>query len=318
MLQGTIAVPANLLSLSLTPFIPFDSLFTFLMVAAIAVAVMIAILLGVSLVRARRQTTLPQPSFGNRRLEITWTVIPALSLVFIFSFMFYELRRGPTPGAGIPESQQPDVEVIGHQWWWEFRYPKAGGVATANELHLPVGQLVLVSLTSVDVQHDFWVPQLGQKMDLYPNKTNHLWLQAPAPDTYLGACAEFCGTQHAWMRIRVIAQSQADYDAYLARLRAAPPPQGALATQGQQTFDRLTCGTCHAIAGTRHNGRAAPDLTNFGSRQTISAGVLSNTPENLVHYLRNPQAVKPGVLMPNFGLSDDDIAALVAYLEGLK
>ena len=120
------------------------------------------------------------------------------------------------------------------------------------------------------------------------------------------------------MRIRAIAQPQADYDTFLARLRTAPPPQGDLATRGQQTFDRLTCGSCHAIAGTRHNARAAPDLTNFGSRETISAGVLPNTPENLAGYLRNPQAVKPGVLMPNFDLSDADIAALVAYLEGLK
>jgi cytochrome c oxidase subunit 2 len=318
MLQGMVAAQATLWPLVSTPYIPFNGLFTFLMIAAIAVAVMVAVLLGFALLRARDQRDLPNPVFGNRRVEITWTVLPALTVVFIFGFMFYEMRTTPTPGTGDPNGQQPDVEVIGHQWWWEFRYPKAGDVATANELHLPVGSEALVTLTSVDVQHDFWVPQLGQKMDLYPNKTNYIWLDTSKPGLYLGACAEYCGLQHAWMRIRVVVQPQAEYDAWLAQLRAAPAPQGDLAARGQQVFDQSTCGSCHSIAGTAYNGRAAPALTNFGSRATISAGVLTNTPENLARYLRDPQAVKPGVLMPNFQLGDADIEALVAYLEGLK
>jgi len=299
-----VATLATLSPLVSTPIIPFNNLFTFLMIAASTVAIMVAVLLTIALVRARNQTEPPRPRFGDRRVEITWTVLPALTVVFIFGYMFYEMRRGPTPGAGDPNCQQPDVEVIGHQWWWEFRYPKAGGVATANELHLPVGSLVLVTLTSADVQHDFWVPQLSQKMDLYPNKTNYIWLDTTKPGEYQGACAEYCGLQHAWMRLRVVVQPQSEYDAWLAQLGAAPAPQGDLATRGLQVFGQMTCGSCHSIAGTSFNGRAAPALTNFGSRETISAGVLTNTPDNLARYLRDPQAVKPGVLMPNFHLSD--------------
>jgi cytochrome c oxidase subunit II len=304
--------------LAATPVIPFDGLFTFLMVGAFAVSILIAVLLAVALLRARGQTGLPRQDHGNRRLEIGWTAVPAVVIVFIFGFMFVEMRRGPTPGAGVPTGGQPDVEVIGHQWWWEFRYPKAGGIATANELHLPVGTQALVTLTSADVQHNFWVPELGQKMDLYPRKTNYIWLDTSKPGTYLGVCAEFCGTQHAWMRLRVVVEPQADFDAWAARLRNPPAAGGDLAARGAQVFAAATCGTCHAIAGTEHTARAAPDLSNFGSRTTISAGVIPNTPENLARYLRNPQAVKPGAMMPNFRLSEPEIEALVAYLEGLK
>ena len=308
-----------LVPLAASPHIPFNALYTTLMVLAVAVSVLIFALLATSLLRSRGQDRQNvRPDFGNRRLEITWTVIPVLVVIFLFTYMFIAMRRGPTPGTGDPGGVQPDVQVIGHRWWWEFRYLKQGGVATANELHLPVGSQALLLVTAADVQHDFWVPQLGQKMDAYPNKTNYVWLDTTKPGTYLGACAEYCGTQHAWMRIRVIVQPQAEFDAWAAQLRAAPAPFGDLATRGGQIFAQNTCGSCHTIAGTSQQGQAAPALTNFGSRETISAGVLPNTPENLARYLRDPGAVKPGVLMPNFRLSDDDIAALVAYLEGLK
>jgi cytochrome c oxidase subunit 2 len=319
-------VPLSIGPLDTVPTIPFNSLFTFLMVGAFLVSILIALLVVAILLRARRQTGMPRQEQGNTRLEVAWTVVPALVVFFIFGFMLYEMRRGPTPGKDIPQGQQPDIEVIGHQWWWEFRYPKQGGVITANELHLPEGRRVLVSLTSADVQHDFWVPELGQKMDLYPGKYNYLYLEASPPQTYLGVCAEYCGTQHAWMRIRVVVQPQADFDAWAAQLRAAPAPQGDQATRGAQLFEQYACGSCHMIAGTPHRGStdpesdqiAAPPLTNFATRQTISAGVVPNTPEHLADYLRDPQAVKPGVLMPNFRLGDDEIAALVAYLTSLK
>lgn len=312
--------------LDTSPTIPFNALFTFLMVGAFLVAILIAVLVTMALLRARRQTTMPFQDPGNTRLEMTWTIIPAFVVIFIFGFMFYEMRRGPTPGTGLPAGQQPDVVAIGHQWWWEFRYPKLGDVATANELHIPTGQRMLVALTSDDVQHDFWVPELGQKMDLYPGKMNYLYLEPGEARTYLGVCAEYCGTQHAWMRIRVVAQPQAEFDAWAAQLRAAPAPVGDQATRGAQLFTQYACGSCHMIAGTEHRGSTdpastrigAPPLTNFATRQTISAGVLTNTPEHLAQYLRDPQAVKPGVLMPNFRLSDDEVAALVAYLSGMK
>jgi cytochrome c oxidase subunit 2 len=310
-------VALSIAPLDTSPTIPFNALFTFLMVGAILVAILIAVLLTTALLRARRQAGIPRQEAGNPRLEVTWTVVPAFIVIFIFGFMLYEMLKGPTPGAGIPE-EEPDVQVIGHQWWWEFRYPKLGGVITANELHLPVGQRVLVTVTSADVQHNFWVPELGQKMDLYPGKVNYLYLQPSQAGTYLGACAEFCGTQHAWMRIRVIAQPQAEFDAWASQLRAAPEPVGDLAMRGADVFSQYACGSCHMIAGTPHQGLAAPALTNFATRQTISSGVLPNTPENLAIYLHDPQAVKPGVLMPNFRLTDDEITALMAYLSGLK
>ncbi len=311
-------VAFSIAPLDTSPTIPFNALFTFLMVGAILVSILIAVLLTTALLRARRQAGMPVQNAGNPRLEVTWTIVPTFVVAIIFTFMVVEMRRGPTPGTGIPEGQQPDIEVIGHQWWWEFRYPKQGGAITANELHLPAGQRVLVTLTSADVQHGFWVPELGQKMDLYPGKVNFLFLEPSEVGTYLGVCTEFCGTQHAWMRVRVISQPQAEFDAWVAQLRAAPAPAGDLAVRGEQLFGQYACGSCHLIAGTPHQGLAAPALTNFATRQTISAGVIPNTPENLATYLRNPQAVKPGVLMPNFRLNDDEVAALVAYLSGLK
>jgi cytochrome c oxidase subunit 2 len=310
--------PPAITPLDTSPTIPFNALFIFLMTGAILVTILVAVLLTTALLRARRQTAMPIQEMGNTRLEVTWTVIPAFVVIFIFGFMFYEMRRGPTPGTGIPEGQTPDIEVIGHQWWWEFRYPKQGSVITANELHLPVGQRVLVSLTSADVQHNFWVPELGQKMDLYPGKINYLYLEPSAAGTYLGVCAEFCGTQHAWMRIRVISQPQAEFDAWAAQLRAAPAPAGDQATRGAQLFEQYACGSCHLIAGTPHQGLAAPALTNFATRQTLSAGVVPNTSENLAAYLHDPPALKPGVLMPKFRLTDDEVAALVAYRSGMK
>ena len=303
------------------PRIPFDGPFVYLMVSAVAVALLVAGLLTASLLRSRRQqdVAVPPQVHGHRNLEIGWTAVPALVVAILFLFTFVAMRRGPTPGTGVPAGQQPDIEVIGHQWWWEIRYPKHGGVTTANEVHLPVGSRLLVQLNSADVQHDFWVPELGQKMDMYPNKTNYLWLEAREPGTYLGVCAEFCGTQHAWMRIRAIAQPPAEFDGWVATQRdSAQPAGGDQAAQGKQLFARYACGNCHAIAGSEFSGQAAPALTNFSGRQTIAAGVLENTPDNLARYLRNPHAVKPGNHMPNFRLSEAEVQALVAYLEGLK
>ena len=299
--------------------IPLDPLFTFIMVLAVAIVLLVGVLLGYSLTRRRRPAAaVPDQDHGNRRLEILWTVAPALLVAFVFGLTFYTMRTTPTPDTGLPAGMQPDIEVIGRQWWWEIRYPQAG-VVTANVLHLPVGKRVLVTLTSDLVQHDFWVPELGQKMDMYPNKINYIWLEAKAPGLYHGACAEFCGLQHAWMRILAVAQPQAEFDAWLAQQAAPPPPPTApLAQQGQTIYRQHTCGSCHFIAGTESTGQAGPNLTHFGSRPTISAGVLDNTPENLAHYLRDPQAVKPGIYMPNFRLSEDEVQALVAYLESLR
>lgn len=309
--------------LATAPIIPFPNIFVVIMVIAVAVVALVASVLFYIIVRFRGEPDAESPSqnHGNTRLEIVWTVLPTLLLVGLFGYMVANMRQGPTPGANLPAGQEPDIIVIGHQWWWEVRYPKQGDVVNANEVHLPVGRRVLVQLMSADVQHDFWVPQLGQKMDLYPNKINYLWLEAQEPGNYQGVCAEFCGNQHAWMRILAIAQPQAEYDAWIDAQRSsaqAEQPDSAQVAQGRQLFAQYACGNCHAIAGTAWTAQAAPSLTNYSARQTISAGVLPHTPENLARYLRNPQAVKPGIYMPNFRLSEPEVQALVAYLESLK
>ncbi len=256
----------------------------------------------------------PSQAIRGKRIEIVWTGIPLLILVVLFFFTMSTMAA-----AGSPTShQQPDLIVIGHQWWWEFQYPKLG-ITTANEAHIPAGQPMLVELQSADVIHDFWVPNLGRKIDLQPDFPTWLTLQPTRPGTYLGACSEYCGTEHAWMRLRVIADPPDQFTAWINGQKAVPPtPTGGDAARGAQLFQQDTCIACHTIAGTQAKARFAPDLTHIGSRQTIGAGVLDNTPQNMARWLKNPQAVKPGSFMPNFQLSDADVNALTAYLEGLK
>lgn len=302
--------------------IPFNNLFALIMFLAVAVSLMVLLILGFLLARFRGRDGDPIPAqdHGNRRFEIAWTVVPALIIFALFVYMLVGMFTGPTPGNVGAQGQDPDIIVIGHQWWWEVRYPKNGNVTTANEVHIPVGKRLIVNLTSADVQHSFWVPQLSQKMDLYPGHLNYIFLDATAPGGYQGACAEFCGLQHAWMRILVVAEPQEQFEAWLAAQRGPGrvPAGNALAARGEQLFGQLACANCHSIAGTAFAGKAAPDLTNYGARQTIATGVLANDPANLKRFLANPQAMKPGVKMPNFRLSDAELDALVAYLESLK
>jgi cytochrome c oxidase subunit 2 len=208
------------------------------------------------------------------------------------------------------------VEVIGHQWWWEIRYPELG-ITTANELHLPVGRPVSLSLKSADVIHSFWVPRLGGKRDLVGGKVNHLVFTVDEPGEYPGQCAEFCGASHANMRLTVIAQSPADFEAWTKRLTATPIPPSGEAAKGHQAFLATGCVACHAIQGVAA-GVVGPNLTHVGSRKTLAGGILKNNPEDLARWLRNPPGVKPGALMPKLPLSDDQVAALVAYLGSLR
>jgi cytochrome c oxidase subunit II len=309
--------------------IPFSPLFTTLMVLAAAVVGLVTALLIVIVTRSRGglDTPIPPQEHGNRRLEIAWTVAPAVVVAALLGVTVVAMANGPTPGSGLPrERGDPDIIVVGHQWWWEVRYPKQG-VVTANDVYLPAGQLLLVQLESVDVQHAFWVPQLGQKMDMYPGKVNHLWLDTreKAPGEYQGVCAEFCGTQHAGMRVLAVVVPQAEFDAWVEAQRGSTQPPPAFGERGpdptalgSQLFSQYACGSCHAIAGTEYNAQAAPALTNYSARRTISAGVLPHTRENLARYLHDPHEVKPGVLMPNFRLKDWEVEALVAYLESLR
>ncbi|MGA9190410.1 MAG: cytochrome c oxidase subunit II [Anaerolineales bacterium] len=265
--------------------------------------------------RSRQVGADPKQVFGNRRMEIAWTAAPAGLLLVLFGFTLHAMAVSDPP---VSPSESPDMVIVAHQWWWEVRYPQ-DGVVTANEVHLPVGRPIRLRLESADVIHDFWVPALGRKMDATPGHPVTYSISVDKPGIYLGTCAEFCGAQHAWMRIRVVAQSPADFNRWLSQQAAVPTPaKTEAATRGAQLFQSLTCSSCHAIAGTPAQAHVGPDLTHLADRQTLGAGVLDNTPDNLKRWLTNPQAYKPGSYMPNLHLSPDQVDALVAYLESLK
>ena len=264
--------------------------------------------------RAKKGGGEPRQVFGNARVEVAWTVGPIILLTFIFVMTVHAMHLAdPAPG-----ERPADLVVIAHQWWWEARYPHSG-VVTANEIHIPVGKPLLVLLKSADVIHDFWVPELGRKKDAIPGHPNHFWLQANKPGIYRGTCAEYCGEEHAWMRIRVVAQNQADFDAWTRQqLQAPPQPTSGEAAEGAKFFADNTCVNCHTIAGTPANSEIGPDLTHIMDRATLASGRLENTPSNLAKWLANPQAVKPGVHMPDFHLTNAQVQELVAYMETLK
>jgi len=285
----------------------------------------------------------PHQVYGFTKLEITWTVVPTVIVLVIFGLSL-RTQGLAEPNTDPGPSGRSDLTVIGHQWWWELRYPS--GVVTANEIHIPAGKQWLVSLKSADVVHGFWVPRVGNQIYLIPGQTTHIWLEADKPGVYDGQCAEFCGAQHAWMLLRVKAESQARFDAWQRdELRRAPnptgqarsvaPPPAAVANtaarhgvpatgpdanmvaSGARLFQQLPCQSCHAIAGTAARAGIGPDLTHLASRTTLAAGRLNNTPANLKAWLRNPQEFKEGSHMPNLLLTPSQVDALTAYLESL-
>jgi cytochrome c oxidase subunit 2 len=224
-------------------------------------------------------------------------------------------RTATKPG---PEALQ--VEVVGHQWWWEFRYPDLG-IVTANELHVPTGRTVNLEMTTADVIHSFWLPQFAGKRDVFPNRHNNLWFKAEVEGNYPGQCAEFCGLQHGRMAYRIVAQPPEAFDAWAANFNT-PGPDYSDTTKtldptlrrGQQLFTAKGCVGCHSLNPPATPGLIGPNLQHVGSRSYIAAGTLKNTDENLAKWLHNPQAWKLGVLMPNLQLKDDEVAALVAFL----
>jgi cytochrome c oxidase subunit 2 len=280
-------------------------------------AALLALIAGVlltALVRFRArpgEVDDPPQVHGNRRLEVIWTATPAITLVVIFVLVVLTMS---TVNAARPNPQA--LVVTGHQWWWQYTYPDQR-VVTANELHVPVGQPLQVSLESVDVIHSFHVPQFGWMQDAVPGKTNGMWIDVTRTGTFDGTCNQYCGLQHAWMRMRVVAEPQDQFNAWLQQQAAPASPSGA---QGEQVFLHNTCVACHAIRGVSDTaGVVGPDLTHVGGRATLGAGVIDNTPDNMRAWIRNPQAIKPGVLMPAFAsLGQDDLNALADYLESLK
>ncbi len=255
----------------------------------------------------------PHQFAGNYTLEMIWTAIPCVIVVVLFTLTARTMGIADPPPTGTP-----DLIVTGHQWWWEARYPKTG-VVVANEIHIPVGHALSVQLEATDVLHEFWVPELARKMTTVPGHPNHIWIEANKPGTYLGVCSEYCGTQHAWMHFQVVVEPQEKYDAWVqAQLQPAAKPDDAVASKGLALFLQTSCVNCHAINGTAANAQVGPDLTHFASRGQLGAGIVDNTPENLHRWLANPQQVKPGVKMPNFNFTDEQLSQLVAYFETLK
>ncbi|MFZ1890444.1 MAG: cytochrome c oxidase subunit II [Candidatus Binataceae bacterium] len=305
---------------TLNPFSPEAAsiyhLFLAILLVMFAIFALVATLMTVAVIRYRDREGAAdaRQEFGNPRLEIIWTVIPALLLIVIFGFTVRTIQASDPPVAG----HMPDLRVVGHQWWWEADY-LGSGVVTANEIHIPVGRPILIDVEAADVIHDFWVPELGRKIDAIPGHPNHVWISADKPGAYLGTCAEFCGNQHAWMRILLIAQTPADFAAWQrSQLKVPAVPTAGVAAQGAQIFREQTCINCHTVAGTLGNQRIGPDLTHLADRSTIAAGAAANTPANLLKWLENPNVIKPETHMPNFQLSDTQAQALVAYMETLK
>lgn len=255
----------------------------------------------------------------NESSENRWVIGGGIILPAAVLFGLIALNVGVLRSIGnIDPSDEVVIEIVGHQWWWEIRYPHQQ-VVTANEIHIPAGQPVEVKLTSVDVIHSFWVPELHGKFDLIPGNTLSFTLQADQPGEYRGQCAEFCGIQHARMGLIVFAQTGEAFDAWVAAQgRPAAEPTGELAREGLDVFLRSRCAECHTILGTTAAGTEGPDLTHLAGRSTLAAATLPNTHENLTKWVSDPQSVKPGNSMPNVILDSEEIFALVAYLESLK
>lgn len=260
----------------------------------------------------------PAQVYGSTQIELAWTIIPILIVVVLFlatARTIHAVQDAPMPATAV------QVTAIGHQYWWEFRYPKLG-IVTANELHIPVNDPArptptFLKLLSADTDHSFWIPQLAGKTDLIPNHPNSMWMDPRRTGIFLGQCAQYCGTQHAKMLLRVSVDTPEEFAAWVQAQRQ-PAVQDEKALVGKRVFETTACINCHAISGTVANGQFGPDLTHLMSRRTIASGAAPNTTEKLRLWIKNPDAIKPGSLMPAMQLSDTDLDALVRYMETLR
>lgn len=313
---------------------------------AVAVFVVVETMLFYSVIRFRRKPGhgLPRQVHGNNRLEVGWTIVPTLLLVLIAVPTVRTIinQSSPAPADAV------HIRIIGHQFWWEVRYPDPAApgdptkdlVVTANEIHLPVNKTADFEITSHDVQHSFWVPLLGGKMDVYPNRTNYLKYTPDEVGKYFGQCAELCGTAHGFMKMYVFVEEQGTYDQWFAAQRGIAATAGgttddALIKKGQQLVTGGACATCHTINGTSLVGKVGPNLSHFGSRTTFSSAWVENNEANLKIWIHNPDDIKPGVThlaneqipatgdlysrMPAFpNYTDEELTAIARYLLSLK
>jgi cytochrome c oxidase subunit II len=285
-----------------------------------AVFVLVVVLLGAAARGRRRLDSAREPDEADVAKRSTRLVIgggvvlPVVILVPLTAAMLVVADR-VSPFAS---DDALEIEVVGHQFWWEVRYPGTDAV-TANEIHIPTGSPVRLVMESADVIHSVWVPQLAGKIDMIPGQTTHLEIDADEPGEYLGYCAEFCGLQHARMRFLVIAHEPADFETWLADEAApAPAPASEAAARGRNTFADVGCAACHSVRGTDATGELGPDLTHLASRRTLGAATLPNDRGQLGGWITDPQAVKPGNLMPPTPLTAGQLLDLIAYLEGLE
>jgi cytochrome c oxidase subunit II len=288
--------------------------------AAVFVLVMGFLLFAVWHPRRQGGQTVASPT-TERRLAGAVLAAAAVTVLVLFGLLAVDFLTNRALAA-LSAPQPLTIKVTGHQWWWDIRYADSTPsqmLTTANELHIPVGQPVLLELTSQDVIHSFWVPNLHGKKDLIPGRVTTLWLQADRPGVFRGQCAEFCGHQHAYMAFLVIAEPPERFSAWLeAQRRPAEQPVDATAQRGQQVFLSSSCGLCHTVSGTLAGGKMGPDLTHLASRLTLAAGTLPNSRGHLAGWIVDAQQIKPGNKMPPNLLAAEELHALLAYLESLK
>jgi cytochrome c oxidase subunit II len=294
-----------------------QSLFSLVLIIAAVIFLVVAVGVCYSIVRfrARRAGTTgsePRQVFGSRNLEILWTVVP---IAIVTGLFVVTVRAMVFIDAPQDLQRSPDIVITGHQWWWDARYPN--GVVVPWDIHIPTGRRWRARIESADVIHDFWAPELARKMDAVPGRWGYIWLQADSPGVYAGACSEFCGAQHAWMRFRVIADSPTNFDAWMARQAQPTPAPTGIAASGARLFQSKKCADCHTVAAAAPSSGKGPSLAHLTTHETLGGGISPNTPANLTLWLTDPQAAKPGNRMPSTPLSPDETRALLAYLESL-
>jgi cytochrome c oxidase subunit 2 len=268
------------------------------------------------MIRFRARPGAPEPKHihGHTGLEVAWTIAPAIILALVAVptvATIYRTQAAPPAGS-------LHVRAIGHQWWWEFQYPDLG-IVTGTDMHIPIGRPIAVDIETADVIHSFWFPAMGGKRDAIPTHVNHMFFTAESTGTYPGQCAELCGVSHANMRMTLISSPPDEFEAWVAAQKQGPvaPDSSSLAGQGKALFMQSACIACHTVNGLTA-GVIGPNLTHVASRGSIAGGIYENTPENLKAWLSNPPGRKPGSLMPNLGLTQDQVTQLVAYLTSLK
>jgi cytochrome c oxidase subunit 2 len=322
--SGAPLSPTNIFAPASTPADSLFGLALFVLAACAAIFVIVFSLLAYSVFKFRKRRNdnghEPPQVYGSNQIELAWTVIPVLIVIMLF-LASARVLKAIQDAEELPNAIE--VTAIGHQFWWEYRYPGLG-IVTANELHVPVSDSrnptpTFIQLLSADMDHSFWVPRLAGKTDLIPNHPNKMWIDPHETGVYLGQCAQYCGTQHAKMLLRIYVDSPEQFKQW-ARHQLQPAQTGPGVSEGRRIFETTACVNCHFVADAESvaDGRFGPDLTHLMSRDTIAAGAAPNTPENLRRWIERPDSIKPGSLMPAMGLSEHEISAVAAYLQTLR